>query len=96
MLNANEIIILLNSKKQEMKEKYFVSSIALFGSYARSEQTPESDIDILVDFEKPLGLKFIDLADDLEKLFQKEIDLICRKELRQSFFNNIETDLRYV
>ncbi|NPA62629.1 MAG: nucleotidyltransferase, partial [Methanococci archaeon] len=49
--------------KKELKEKYKVKSIAIFGSYARGEQKETSDIDIMVEFYEPIGLKIVDLRD---------------------------------
>ncbi len=57
MKTLNEIKKILLEHKQELKEKYKVKSIAIFGSYARGEQTEKSDIDILVEFYEPIGLK---------------------------------------
>ncbi len=47
----------------------------MFGSYARGEQTSESDIDLLVELKAPLGLKFFKLEKFLEKIFSKKVDL---------------------
>lgn len=50
----------------------------LFGSYARGEQTPLSDVDILVtvDHSQPVGLKFFGMWNDIEKLLGKKVDLV--------------------
>jgi len=58
----------LRQVKHQLAEKYHVNSIGLFGSIVRSDFKPESDIDIMVEFSQPIGIEFIDLADDLEKL----------------------------
>ena len=57
--------------------------IAIFGSYARGEETPESDVDILVDldYSKPVGLEFIQMQLDLQSLLQKSIDLVSSRGL---------------
>src|SRR6056297_4131136 len=60
----------------ELKKKYPINHLYLFGSYARDEQTENSDIDILVDFSKPIGFQFVHLAKDLETLLDKKIDLV--------------------
>lgn len=74
-----------------------VKAIALFGSLARGEATPTSDIDMMVDFSGPatfdqyMGLKIL-----LEDLFKVKIDLVTRKGIRSRIFPYIEKDLVYV
>jgi uncharacterized protein len=51
MLTSDEILTFLRKNKLTLKEKFFVTEIGLFGSYARNEQTENSDIDFLVVFE---------------------------------------------
>lgn len=69
-----------------------------FGSYARDEQTPISDVDILVELEKPIGFKFFELWDELEKLLDVKIDLLTIKAVKQKplLWNSIKEDLVYV
>jgi hypothetical protein len=52
MKDIKEIKDILKRHKDYLKEKYHVKSIAIFGSYAKGKQTPESDVDILVEFER--------------------------------------------
>ena len=52
MNNKNEIINFLSENNKYLKEKYHVTKIGLFGSFARDEQTSESDVDILIELEK--------------------------------------------
>lgn len=70
-----------------MKQKYFVSSIGLFGSMVRGDFTNKSDIDIIVDFTKPIGIEFIDLADYIESKLSKKVDLVSRNGVKQNIFN---------
>jgi predicted nucleotidyltransferase len=57
---------MLTELKPELTHKFFVNSIGLFGSVARDDFDESSDIDIIVDFSKPIGIEFIDLADFIE------------------------------
>ena len=70
-----------------------MASIALFGSYVRGEQTKESDVDVMVELREPMGWDFIDLLEDIERLFQqKKIDLISKKGIqpnRWAYFSKI-------
>lgn len=67
---------ILKKHETEIKEKFGVSKIGLFGSSARDEQVESSDIDILVEFEKPSFDRFMDLSFFLEELFGKTVDLV--------------------
>lgn len=58
---AEEIRQVLQAHRDILWERYGVQTIALFGSYARGEATPESDVDLLVQLEKPIGLRFFEL-----------------------------------
>jgi predicted nucleotidyltransferase len=63
-----------------------VRTIALFGSYARGEQTPQSDVDLLVEFEtKPDLLKFVNMEAYLEELLGVEVQLTTIEALRPEF-----------
>jgi uncharacterized protein len=86
----------LRQVKQQLAEKYHVKSIGLFGSIVRADFKPESDIDIMVDFSQPIGIEFIDLADDLEKLLDRKVDLVSKAGIRPQYYKAIESDIRYV
>lgn len=71
--------ILIN---KPMLDKYKVKSIALFGSFVRNEQTKNSDIDFLVEFQKPTFDNYIGLRDGLKKLLRHKVDLVSKKALK--------------
>ena len=96
MKTLNEIKTLLKKHKPLLCEKYAIASLAVFGSYARKEQTDESDVDILVDFSSPVGIKFIDLAEELEQITGTKVDLVSRNAIKEPYFNAIKCDLLYV
>ena len=58
----------LNKHKPRLFNDYPIKSLAMFGSYARREQNDFSDLDILVEFSDKIGIRFVDLAEDLEKI----------------------------
>ncbi len=70
--------------------------MALFGSYSRNDATEESDVDILVDFEKAIGIQFVDLADELEILLHHKVDLVSARAIKPKYLNAIKSDLIYV
>jgi predicted nucleotidyltransferase len=78
MKSIEEIRTILRSHRRELKERYHVEEIALFGSYARGEQTDESDLDILVTLSAPLGWEFVDLHEYLTELLETKIELLTR------------------
>lgn len=73
----------LKKVKPEIMEKFKVKEIAIFGSYARGEQTDESDIDILVTFEDEATLfDLINLQIFLEERFHRKVDIVSKRALR--------------
>lgn len=86
----------LSKLKVRLKERYPISSMALFGSYARNEQTDTSDVDIMVEFDGKIGIKFIDLANEIEKALGLKVDLVSKKGIKEQYLNTILSDLIYV
>lgn len=73
----------LRALKPLLKEEYGVKEIGIFGSFVRGEESPESDLDILVEFEKPIGLiKFVDLKIKLSEALGVEVDLVMKSALK--------------
>ena len=75
-LTTEKITNILSEKSEYLAETYGVKRIGLFGSYAKGTHTEVSDIDIIVEFETPLGFKFTDFADYLEELLGKPVDVL--------------------
>ena len=74
----------------ELAEKYHVRTLEVFGSYVRDEQTPESDLDVLVTFDKtPSLLKLIDLEYHLSDLLGVKVDLVMKSSLKPRIGQNI-------
>jgi hypothetical protein len=96
MKNINEIKELLQQNKTDLINRYHLKSIALFGSITRNEATNKSDVDILVEFDKPIGLDFVLLADELEEILGVKVDLVTTNALKPKMFEYIKQDLQYV
>jgi predicted nucleotidyltransferase len=60
------------------------------------QNTENSDIDILVEFTKPVGIEFIDLADELEKMLKSKVDLVSKNGIKPKYYEAIKKDLIYV
>lgn len=96
MKNIDEIKKIINLHRSELEKKYKVKNIAIFGSFARGEQTEESDIDIIVDFTEPIGLLFIHLSNYLENILGIKVDLIALDGVKTNRKNYIMKSLIYV
>jgi predicted nucleotidyltransferase len=68
----------------------------LFGSFSDSSFTDDSDIDILIEFEKPIGWRFFTLEILLEKIFGRKIDLVTKDALKEQIKDNILKQVKYV
>jgi predicted nucleotidyltransferase len=75
------IIETLRSHEPEIKKRFSVRRIGVFGSFARGEGKDTSDVDILVEFENPTFDNFMNLAFFLEDLFQRRVDLVTPNSL---------------
>ena len=83
--------------KCDFSLKYVLVRIGIFGSVARKENTDDSDIDIVVELEKPSLALMYDLRENLKKLFGCDVDLVrFRESLRPMLKNNIQNETVYV
>ncbi len=96
MKTIEEIKQTISNHKKELEQKYKVKSIAIFGSYVRGEQTPQSDVDILVEFKEPVGFLFIHLADFLEEILETKVDLLTPEAIKPNRRKYIMEKLVYV
>lgn len=96
MTELTSIKEILTQLKPELSEKYFVNSIGLFGSIVRDDFTDKSDVDIIVDFSKPVGIEFIDLANYIESKLSKKVDLVSRNGVKPKYLHQIESEIIYV
>jgi predicted nucleotidyltransferase len=96
MTDLKTIKQILTQLKPELTDKYHVSSIGLFGSIVRDDFNSKSDIDIIVDFSKPIGIEFIDLAEFIESKLNKNVDLVSKNGVKQKYFRTFESEIIYV
>jgi len=98
MKTLEEVQAILNRYRQVLRERYGVQELALFGSYAREEPSPVSDVDILVRVRRPIGLKFFELWDYLEEILGLKVDLLTPEALQQkpALWESVQEDLVYV
>lgn len=96
MRTLQEIKSILNSHKDRLFHDYPIRSMAIFGSYSRREQNDSSDLDILVEFSDRIGIRFIDLAEELEEIIGFKVDLVSRRGIKDKYLKSIDSDLIYV
>jgi len=95
MSELEEIKQKLREHKPELKEKYNVEEIGIFGSYVHGDQAESSDIDLLVEFSEPVGWEIIDLKEELEKLLDRPVDLVTKDALKPRLKPQIMKDVVY-
>ena len=94
---VEQLIKILRQRMPELKERYNVTSLGLFGSYVRHQQTLRSDLDVLVEFaEAPHIFEFMDLEKHLAKLLGVRVELVSRKALKGNIGQRILREVLHV
>ncbi len=96
MRTLQEVKLTLSNHKQRLFTDYPIKSMAIFGSYSRKEQNDNSDLDIMVEFKDKIGIRFVDLADDIENIIGFKVDLVSKKGIKEKYLKAISSDLIYV
>ena len=91
-----QIIIKLKKSLQDFKLRYPLGNMAVFGSAIRSDFNEDSDVDILIDFQSDDFLLFNSLAEELETLLGKKIDLVTTRSLKPRQYEYLKKHLLYV
>jgi len=81
--------------KPILREKFKVKEIGIFGSYVRGEESEESDVDILVEFDESIGWEFIDVKEFLEEILGKKMDLVTVGALKPQLRDKILKEVIY-
>jgi hypothetical protein len=96
MTNFSTISATLAAQRAHLFSKYPLKSLAIFGSVSRGDNGPDSDVDIMVEFNEPVGMDFLRLAEELETILSCKVDLVTRRGVKDRYFKHIESDLKYV
>ena len=97
MKTREEILKILKNELPYLRKEYGVKFVGIFGSYARSEQNSESDVDVLVEFSKPIGFfKFVELEDYLSRKLGIKVDLVTTDALKPVIKPQIMREVVYV
>ncbi len=96
-MNRSDALQLLAAHREQLRQQFGVSSLAIFGSTARDEARPESDIDVVVEFNRPTGLfDLIRLQFYLEELFGRQVDVGTAEGLAPRIRARVLADSIYV
>jgi predicted nucleotidyltransferase len=99
MKTLDEIREILQAQKPYLTERYGVVDIGVFGSYVRGEQRPDSDIDILIELERPPRISLlgpVDLQYHLSGLLGADVDVAIKKNLRKRIGRRILSEVVFV
>ena len=94
MSPQQKVIELLRKEIPYLRENYGVKKIALFGSIVKGKYTKSSDVDMVVEFEKPIGLRFMDLAEYLEKKMGRKTDILTAEGVRSIRIKKVARDIK--
>jgi len=96
-MTQEQILSYLSTHKERFQKLYNVNEIGLFGSYARNEATPDSDIDIVVDFKKSTMFGLVAIKEDIEEFFKTHVDIVQMRERMNTLLKErIEKEAIYV
>ena len=97
MKRLEEIQEILRQKKPILRERFKVKEIGIFGSFVRGEEKDTSDLDILVELERPVGLiKFVGLQNYLSDELGEKVDLVTKSALKPRIKKNILSEVVYI
>ena len=95
--DCQDILVSLKKLKREVAKEYSVKTIGVFGSVARNEQTGQSDIDLLVEFSRPVGfVTFMRLENFLSERLGKQVDLVTSDSLKPGIRQDVLSEVIYV
>ena len=95
MIAKNEILLKLKELKPTLYQDFAVREIGLFGSFSDETNNEDSDIDLLVELERPIGWKFFTLQIYLENIFNRKVDLVTKNALKEQIREGILKQVKY-
>jgi len=95
--SLEEIRDILNKHKDELRDKYKITEMGIFGSYVRGEQKKRSDLDILVEIGEPISLlTFVGIENYLAKILKTKVDLVPKDSIRPELKERILKEVVYL
>ena len=92
-MDKNEITRLIRENYDILTTEYYVKKIGIFGSVAKGIIKEDSDLDIVVEFKKPIGFKFISFVEYLENLFGTKVDVITKAGIENIRVKEVAADI---
>ena len=93
MTAKEQILHTLREQRELLSHRYPIRRLALFGSWARGDAQEKSDIDVLVEVDPSIGIRFVELAEELERALGRHVDLVSRRAIKPSYWKRIEPEL---
>ncbi len=93
MKSLSEITTILHAHLSELRDRYGITNIAVFGSVARGEANEDSDVDLLADVERPIGLiALVNAENYLGELLGQKVDLVLKRSVRRELRDRIYSE----
>lgn len=97
MKTFEEVKQRLTQIKPRLQQAYRVTELGIFGSYARQEQTEESDVDILIDYDQaPTLFRLVELREDLSQALEMKVDLVTKNGLKPRMRDRVLSEVVYL
>ena len=93
MKTREEILHIMRRSQPELVREFGVTRLALFGSYDRGDAVEGSDVDVLVEVDPTIGLRFVDLAERIEELLGVRADVVSHRAIQPRNWAEIEKEL---
>jgi predicted nucleotidyltransferase len=93
MTAREDILQTLRKQRPAMSRRYPIRRLALFGSWARGDAREDSDVDLMVEVDPSIGLRFVDLAEELERALGRRVNLVSRRGLKPALWAVVEPEL---
>ncbi len=93
MTAKEQIMHTLREQRERLSRRYPIRRLALFGSWARGDAQEKSDVDILVEVDPSIGIRFVELAEELERALGRRVDLVSSRAIKPAYWKRIEPEL---
>lgn len=93
-MTREKVVGILRKELPYFISEYGVKRIGLFGSYAKGTPTKASDVDILVEFDKPIGLKFVEFAEYIERILGRKVNILTPGGINSIRVERVARDIK--